>query len=68
MPPVATNLGFDLKLGIENFVTHIPHANGIDLILKWITANSHLVLNRAQANPQDSFKLELELASTFRVN
>lgn len=47
MPAVPTNLSYDLKLGIEHFVQHIPHEKGIDLILKWIADNSHHMLNKA---------------------
>lgn len=56
MPAVPTNLGYDLRLGIEQFVQHIPHEKGIDLILKWIADNSQLMLNKAPANTSDSYK------------
>ncbi|CAF0849438.1 unnamed protein product [Brachionus calyciflorus] len=43
LPDDCTNLNFDLKIGLEKFVPHIPHQNGIDQLLKWILANKHKI-------------------------
>ncbi len=46
MPKDTKNLNFDLKLGLDQFVPHIPHQKGIDAILKWIVENKEKLQNK----------------------
>ena len=46
LPSNCDSLNFDLKIGLESFVPHIPHQNGIDSLLKWIINNkANILLN-----------------------
>ena len=49
MPTETSNLSYDLKLGIEKFVAHIPHQKGIDSILKWMVGNIDHIKNKSSS-------------------
>ncbi len=39
LPETYPACNFDLKVGISEFVEHIPHQHGIDALLRWILRN-----------------------------
>ncbi|RNA07088.1 decapping and exoribonuclease [Brachionus plicatilis] len=51
LPKICENLSFDLKIGLEKFVHHIPHQNGIDQLLRWILSNKEKVTQKNKTKP-----------------
>lgn len=40
-----------MKIGLEKFVPHIPHQNGIDSLLKWILSNKDSICQDNKTHP-----------------
>lgn len=50
LPKEDVKFYFDLKLGLSEFVPHIPHQNGIDNLLTWILENKNSISNNDNPN------------------
>lgn len=40
-----------MKLGLEKFITHIPHQSGIDPLFKWIISNKEKICQKNKLKP-----------------
>lgn len=55
LPENPFNCRFDLKLGLEKFIPHIPHQHGIDTLLEWVVQNKTRLMANPSVNPIQKF-------------